>query len=514
MHRPQGVIAGVAALLLVAGGASADDTTYRSIPIGAHAVGLGGAFAGVADDASAAYFNPAGLALGGTIGLAGGLTINAWDRLELDRALEQPDASVDATTKSGRTVPIFIGAVLKFGPKDARDQKKFAVALSVLEPIFSRAGVLLKVKLESLELTDTYRVGTNDRATWYGLSFASRLDLKQSIGASIYLSVRKLNHSETGLTLIGGMPLPDDPNAFVGTSSAANTQSLSFRAFHFVLRFGWLYRFKPNLQLGAMLQLPGIPIKQTVDTLSQGFLVDNRDPTTPSTTIPYFSDGNVKANLPIPAEIEAGIEYWPVEKVMLAFDASFHGPVRSRQRVETTDTVPVGGAFFETDTVRRPIGNFAIAGDFFVNDKLMFEAGFLTDFSAAINIPENPDRYYSPQINRLGGTLSVGVNIAGVSLAVGSTVIFGRGDATGVVLDVDNLVADYTRTQAKSRIVYLHLTGATQAAVDLSDKTTRSIRKLQKKKKKEAEEAERQAREAEAAEEAERPAREAEEEVD
>jgi hypothetical protein len=55
-------------LLLVSGGAHADDTHYRGIPIGAHAIGLGGAFTGVADDASATYFNPAGATLGGNFG--------------------------------------------------------------------------------------------------------------------------------------------------------------------------------------------------------------------------------------------------------------------------------------------------------------------------------------------------------------------------------------------------------------------------------------------------------------
>ena len=489
---------GLAALLLIAGEARADDTHYRSIPIGAHAIGLGGAFAGVADDASAAYFNPAWLALDGTHGLAGGLTINAWERYELDRALTQPDGTANATAKRGRTVPIFIGAVLKFGPKDALEQKKFALGISVLEPIFSSGGVFLKVEAVPLALTDTYRVNDDDRATWYGLSFASRLNLKQSIGGSLYLSVRKLRHSETGLTLSGGTPAPDPPGGFVGTSSAANTQSLGFKAFHFVLRFGWLCRIKPQLQFGVMLQLPGIPLKQTVNSTSQGFVNDNDDPTVPGTTQAYFADGKVNANLPLPAEIEAGLEYWPAEKVMLAVDASLNGPVRSQQRVETSG--PVGGVFFDSDTSRRVIGNVAIAGDFFISKKVTLEAGFFTDLSSAKDVPANPDRYYNPQINRLGGTLSLGVNVAGVALSVGSTFIYGKGDATGVVTDLNNLAVDYTRTQATSRTVYLHITGATRAASDLGDKTATGIKKRLAKKKEETEEEERQKREAEEAE--------------
>jgi hypothetical protein len=497
-----GVIAGLAALWLVAGTAQADDTHYNGVPIGAHAIALGRAFTGVADDASAAYFNPGGLALPGTHGIAGGLTINAWARVDLRQAFEHPDSTATATSKQGRTVPLFIGAVLKFGPKDALEEKKFALALSVLEPIYGNASVFVDFPEDPVALTDTYRVSGSDRATWYGLSFASRLDLKQSIGASLYLSVRKLRQSENGISLTGGMPIPDDPGGFVGTDTAANTQNLSFRTFHLVMRFGWLYQLKPQLQLGVMLQTPGIPIQQKVDMLSQGFANDVTDPAAAPVTQAYFVDVAVQAKLPIPGQLTAGLEYWPAAKVMLAFDASIYTPVGSGLRVKTQETVPIGGLFFDDDTARRFIGNVAIGGDFFITKKVMIETGFFTDLSSATNIPENPVRYQNPQINRFGGTVSLGLNVAGVALAVGSTFVYGRGDATGVVVDAGNGALGYTRTEAVSRAIYLHITGATKAAADLGDKTARGIKKrLAHKQREEAEEAA-AAEEADAAEEA------------
>jgi len=481
-------LAGTATLLIVTSASShavADDTNYRSVPIGAHAIGLGGAFAGVADDASAAFFNPAGLALGGSHGLAGGLTINGWSRFRLNSAFQQPEVTSNATTKSSRTVPLFIGAILKLGPTDALEEKKFAVGISVVEPNFSRGGATLKLTSDIVALTDTYTFDVRDRGTWYGLSFASRLGLKHLIGASLYLSVRKLSHSEVGLTLDGGEPLPSDPELLVGTSTAANNQDLGFKAFHFVLRFGWLYRIKPQLQLGIMLQTPGIPLKQRVGVLSQAFVNDNRDPSAPTTTRAYFFDQEVKANLPIPAELKVGLQYWPAEKVMLAFDAAAYSPVRSGQRAKAVDPSRLGGLFFDNDTARRAIGNVAIGGDFVVTKKVTIEAGFFTDFSSAVNIPADPTRYYNPRINRFGGTLSLALNIAGVSLAVGSTVLYGKGDATGVVVDTNNLAVDYTRTEATSRVVYLHVTGATQAASDLGTKSAAGIEAKRARKRRE-----------------------------
>lgn len=495
MFRLLLVVAGLAAFFLVASAATADDTHYRGVPIGAHAIALGGAFTGVADDTSASYFNPAGLALRGTIGLAASLTVNAWERFDLDRAFNQPEVDAKLTTQTARTVPVFVGAALRFGPTDVYGRKQFAVALSVLDPIFSRGGVRITLRSDALASTDSYTYSTNDRATWYGVSFASRINLEQSIGASLFLSVRRLQHSEVGLALGDGTPLPSDPDVPIAPTTAASSQSLGFRAYHFILRFGWLYRIKPQLQLGVMLQLPGIPLRQTVNTFSQGFVNDNRDPAAPLANEEYFADRTVKANLPIPAELAAGVEYWPAEKVMLTLNGWFYAPVRSGLRVEVPDPVPVGGLLFDANTARRPTGNVAVAGEFAITRRVSIQTGFFTDLSSAVKIPENPDRYYNPRIQRFGGTLSLGLNIAGISLTVGSTFIYGRGDATGVVVDVNNQPLDYTRTQATSRIVYLHLTGAAGAASDLGDGA--GARHGRERKQREAEEAEQRRRDAE-----------------
>jgi len=111
-----------------------------------------------------------------------------------------------------------------------------------------------------------------------------------------------------------------------------NNQVLGFDAFHFVFRLGWLFQIKPQVKLGVMLQPPGIPLRQKVGVLSQGFVNDNRDTSMAGLTEAYFVDGKVNANLPIPLELEAGVEYFPAENVLLALDASFHGPVRANPK--------------------------------------------------------------------------------------------------------------------------------------------------------------------------------------
>ncbi|HOH08005.1 MAG TPA: UPF0164 family protein, partial [bacterium] len=67
----------VTLLLLTAAGLRAGDVAkvgvtaapFLSIGVGARATGMGGAFVGTADDASALYWNPAGIARSGDIQL-------------------------------------------------------------------------------------------------------------------------------------------------------------------------------------------------------------------------------------------------------------------------------------------------------------------------------------------------------------------------------------------------------------------------------------------------------------
>jgi hypothetical protein len=168
----------------------------------------------------------------------------------------------------------------------------------------------------------------------------------------------------------------------------------------------------------------------------------------------------------------------------------FYSPVRSGQRAKVPQSASTNltGLFFDNNTARRAIGNVAIGGDFFISKKVMIETGFFTDFSSAINIPANPDQYYNPQINRYAGTVSIGLNVAGVALAVGSTFLYGTGPATGAIVDANNLGVGYIRTEASSRSIFLHITGATQAVAQIGDKTAKSVQSRRGKQEPEQEE--------------------------
>ena len=440
--------------------ASADDTHYNGVPIGAHAIGLGSAFTGVADDGSAAWYNPGGLVLEESFGIAGSLSIRAFEWLKLSDGVETPQGRDKFKDKTQRNVPIFISAVAKFGPKDAKGRKRYALAYSTLQPYFSAISV--KAEFPDGNMTDTFSVNSTDRATYMGLSFASLVSLRAALGVSLYYSFRRQRHREvdflSGNTVVDGL-----------VTTATSQSDVRTKANHFVLRFGWLQHIRENVNFGLMLQAPGIPLKQTSKATTQ--TVATLAGTPPEQRFEYVDD-KFDARVPVPLELTAGVGYRPSDTILLSLDASFHGPVRDRNRIKSGGASPeVGGLFFNPSTERRPIANVAVGGDFYVSKKVLMELGLFTDLSAAPNIPSNPDRYYNPQINRFGGTVSVAFDFVGGSLALGTTYIGGKGDATTAFVDLENRTGDYRRTTATSHVLFLHVTGVAGATKRAGDAT-------------------------------------------
>ncbi|MEZ4287594.1 MAG: hypothetical protein R3A47_05515 [Polyangiales bacterium] len=269
----------------------------------------------------------------------------------------------------------------------------------------------------------------------------------------------------------GGVLLPDSQE-YIGASLGARRVRLTVGAYHFVPRFGWLYRALPYLTVGAMLQMTGIPLHQRINVESQLIYSTGGADGSSSTSRFFFFDDEVKARAPIPLELEVGVGYKPTSRLLIAADASFHSPVRDRQRIRVPATLTTRevGFFFDPTTKRQAVGNFALATDVLVTENLMFELGAFTDFSAAPRIPSHPDIFQVPRIHRFGTTASVAVHVRGLSLALGATAVFGRGHATSAFVDLQNDVSNYSRSNARSRLIYLHITGASELTSSTASK--------------------------------------------
>lgn len=88
---------------------NADQFHYQNFLIGDRAIGLGGAYGGVSDDASGVYYNPAGIAFALSNDISG--SANAMYNKTL--TFKETIGNKDFKEESGGTVPSFFGGLLK-----------------------------------------------------------------------------------------------------------------------------------------------------------------------------------------------------------------------------------------------------------------------------------------------------------------------------------------------------------------------------------------------------------------
>jgi long-chain fatty acid transport protein len=89
--------------------ALADQFHYQNLVIGDRAIGLGGAFGGVADDASGTYYNPAGTGFALTNDVSGTANAFVTRKVVYKKAL----GTMDFTEESGANPPVFFGILQK-----------------------------------------------------------------------------------------------------------------------------------------------------------------------------------------------------------------------------------------------------------------------------------------------------------------------------------------------------------------------------------------------------------------
>jgi hypothetical protein len=453
--------------------AAAQALYYRSIPIGERAMGLGGAYTGVANDPSSTYYNPAGIVTGGRFQLMGSLSSLVFTRRTIENAFATENVAADFTATSTTTLPSFIGTVVKFGKKRFGDHQ-FAIAFSAFEVAREEfgQGLTLIEDPASLDL----RLNNNFRDKWYGVSFAAHVRKHVALGLSGFLSDQSSNYSED-IGLASGGTL-DAGGQRVGADSITSSTGISNGGFHIVFRLGALYRINPRWQLGFMFQPPGIPV-------SQSGSVFRRVTTTTSAMEPtyfLFDQGDISTNVPIPFELRTGVEFKINPTTALSVDASVTGPIRDHDlftRPPEIQDVPGNlGIYFANSVERRWTPNVAVGSEHMFG-KAVVAGGLFTNVSAAPNVPEMTTEYTPDQVNLFGASFSVGIDTKGYRFTLGATGYFGRGDALSFTLDRDAQVSGYVRSKSNISGLVLYIAGA----VSVASKGAKDVQKSYKGRK-------------------------------
>ena len=452
------------------GGVEAQALYYRSIPIGERAIGLGGAFTGVASDPSSTYYNPAGMMRGGRFELLGSFSSIVFTRQKIVNAFDAPEADETFTTTRLTPLPRFIGTVVKLGRKKFDDDHQFALGYSTLEVARDDFGT--GISQNDPTVTLDLRVNNFYRDRWYGVSFAAQVTEKSAVGFTIFLAEQKFNYGED-IGIATGGTFDEQLGLRVGGDSVTASSSINVTAYHFVPRLGWIHRINPEWQIGVMFQTPGIPLSQKGDVIRRVTTDISPDP---STFFLFDADG-LKAKMPIPFELRAGFGFQINTETLLSFDAAVAGPVKDETLFGRPDQL-AGidgrlGVYLSPSIARRWTPNFAVGAEHKFG-KIVVAGGLFTNISSAPDVPETSDQYVPDQVNMWGASVSVGVDTKGYRLTLGATGMYGKGDALGVVIDNNAEVVSYRRTEATRSAVVLYIAGAvsvaTKGAKDVGDK--------------------------------------------
>jgi len=462
------LLASLAACSVVGTRADAQSLYYRSIPIGERAIGLGGAFAGVASDPSATYYNPAGIMSGGRFQLLGSFSSLVFIRRAVDNAFSSPNVDTDLTSKRTSTIPRFIGTVVKFGRKRFGDHQ-FALAYSTLE--FDRNEFNgSSIQLETASSLDL-RLNNDYNSRWYGVSFAAQATKKTALGFTAFVAQQRGFYSEDIGIAVGGTL--DETGLRVGGDSVTSNTSLSVRNWDIVLRLGALHRFNSRWQLGIVFQTPGIPVSRKGSVFRRlTSAVSGED-----SAYFLFDQGGLSTRAPIPWELRAGFEYQANSLTMLSVDAAVAGPVRDRAVFDRTPELQGVnrslGTYFANSTERRWTPNVGIGAEHLFG-KVAVAGGLFTNISAAPDVPATATEYTPDQVNIWGASVSVGLDTKGYRFTVGANGYFGRGDALAASLNSDTEGVSYDRTRSTVSAVIVYIAGAvsvaTKSAKDAQDK--------------------------------------------
>jgi len=452
--------------------AEAQALYYRSIPLGERAMGLGGAYTGIANDPSATYYNPAGIVTGGRFQLMGSLASLVFTRRTIDNAFDSENLDTDFTSTGTTTIPSFIGTVVKLGRKRFGDHQ-FAVAYSTFEVARENFGVG-STQIEDPASLDL-RLSSSYKARWYGISFAAQAAEKVAVGLSGFLADQNGNYNEDIGLAYGGTF--NESGQRIGGDSVTSSTGIGVSAYHIVFRVGVLHRINPRWQMGYMVQPPGIP-------LSQKGSVFRRTTTAVSGSDSYFlfDQGDLSTNVPIPFELRTGFEFKANATTVLSVDASVTGPVRKQTLFDHPEQIAgVPGnlsAYFANSTERRWTPNAAVGAEHMFG-KVVVAGGLFTNISSAPDVPATSTEYTPDQTNMLGASFSIGVDTKGYRLTLGTTGYFGRGDALSFELDRDAQVSGYERTKSTISALVLYIAGA----VSVASKGAKDVQHKYKEKK-------------------------------
>ncbi len=379
--RLSGLILLVHVSMSWSGQAFADQFHYNNVLVGTRAVGMGGAFGGVADDASGLYYNPGGLAFALSNDIQG--SANAFYSKTM--TYKQTLGSTDFSESSSGSLTPFFGGLQKLD--------RYVEGLSVAFGVFYVDGDLkdqdttIEGKQIGTTKIDRYHRTSNARAGTYYAGAAVGYRPMPNLGFGFGLTyhnadelVQEFQFAKQSVSLAGS-----NNTTVPGWSTLSSNVRQHLSVYGVQPVFGAQAALPLGFTVGLTLKKTLIATQSLESTseVNQTYATDAQNTNGASTTVksPVSNTVNiaaVKSKKPVgsaPFEARLGLAWFANTRLLLAFDVMYIGAVTDADT--SIDPVKVRAPY-----AKQAVTNFALGSEYFITPSLPLRVGVFTNNDA------------------------------------------------------------------------------------------------------------------------------------
>ncbi len=454
--------------------ASAQELNYQTYLIGTRAMGMAGAFTGVADDPSAAFHNPAGLGLIVRSSTSANLSVIAVEGWTFQGGYGSAVGPADLEHDAIPSLPLFVGFAQKFGDAGPDGVRQHGIALSVVRP--GRVHRRFRVQISEPErgLADSISIEHTDNAQWYGVSYGVRLDPSFAVGIGGWLALRDIEHREEQFVARGIIPAGARRTA---DRLFARQSEATLSAIQLVFRAGVIWQADPQWRLGVMVQPAPISISTSAVIRTRLARTGTGEP--PAVEELSFVDReDASGDAPLPWQLRVGVSHAFSDTLALAADLALYAPIASANApVQTfgpptedpeTGDVPSPGLFIPSEWYANMTANLSVGFDALIAEVVPLQGGVFTDLSAAPSIEGPSPIYRPPQVHGIGASLAGGFHRGDFDVQIGAAGVVGWGTGLGTNPDPDAPPEEaYLPISVHRHAIYFFISGTERAAAGL-----------------------------------------------
>lgn len=396
------------ASLLTSATAHADLFNHRNHLVGVRASLMGGAFTAIADDYSAAFYNPAGLADVRGLVLSFSVTGYSYLRYQMKQYFGESVAPFDIDMNRFNPIPTTFG--VSYSVK--RDRWVIALGLIQLDSVRFAA---LNTFQASVQTTDgtfalanlSFKTNVDASTYWIGISTAVRATKWLSLGLSVFYQLYQgVIDTRANLSIANGQTVIEETE-----------NDLLAGGLVFVV--GVKARLWRHLYLGLTYSSQTLPLHA-----KNKWAYDVQGDALPKESLA----GQTKTDTRLPHRLVLGIAWSDPARFTLSADLIAYLPLRYSAPNHPMNPLDANFRYQELFHVDASIG-----AEIRIAAKWALNLGFYTNTSAA------PDQNKEMRVHVFGGTLGIGWGKPGHQLTFGVNVFGGRSGRQSIPGDDDGI---------------------------------------------------------------------------